>query len=119
MLLTAYVGVRGRLYEIAALRVAGVRPAVLRRAVLQEYRLLLGAPLLVGFLVGAVGALLMLPGVPLVTVGTAGGALTYQPGFGALAVAVVVSLLGFALAVLMILRLLRRATPDRLREGLR
>ncbi len=119
VLLTAYVGVRGRLYEIAALRVAGVRPAVLRRAVLQEYRLLLGAPLLVGFLVGAVGALLMLPGVPLVTVGTAGGALTYQPGFGALAVAVVVSLLGFALAVLMILRLLRRATPDRLREGLR
>jgi putative ABC transport system permease protein len=119
VLLTAYVGVRGRLYELAALRVAGVRPALLRRAVLREYRLLLGAPLLVGFLAGAVGALLMLPGVPLVTVGVPGGALTYRPGFGALPVAVVVSLLGFVLAVLMILRLLRRATPDRLREGLR
>jgi hypothetical protein len=31
----------------------------------------------------------------------------------------VVSVLGFGLAMLMVLRMLRRATPDRLREGLR
>jgi hypothetical protein len=119
VLLTAYIGVRGRLYELAALRVSGVRPAVLRRAVLREYRLLLGAPLVVGFLAGAAGAVVMLPGVPLVTVGVANTALTYRPGLGALPVAMVVSVLGFGLAVLMVLRMLRRATPDRLREGLR
>ena len=55
-------------------------PGVLRRAVLREYRLLLGAPLLVGFLAGAVGAVVMLPGIPLVTVGVTGGVLTYRPG---------------------------------------
>jgi hypothetical protein len=119
VLLTAYIGVRGRLYELAALRVSGVRPAVLRRAVLREYRLLLGAPLVVGFLAGAAGAVVMLPGVPLVTVGVANTALTYRPGLGALPVAMVVSVLGFGLAMLMVLRMLRRATPDRLREGLR
>jgi hypothetical protein len=119
VLLTAYVGAQGRLYEMAALRVAGVRPGVLRRAILREYRLLLGAPLLVGFLAGVLGAVLMLPGVPLVTVGSTGGALTYRPGPGVLPVAVAVSVFGFVLAVLMVLRLLRRATPDRLREGSR
>jgi putative ABC transport system permease protein len=119
VLLTAYVGAQGRLYEMAALRVSGVRPSVLRRAVLREYRLLLGAPLLVGFLAGAAGAVVMLPGVPLVTVGVTSPALSYRPGFGALPLAVGVSVAGLALAVLMVLRMLRRATPDRLREGLR
>jgi hypothetical protein len=95
VLLTAYVGVQGRLYEMAALRVAGVPTGVLRRAVLREYRLLLGAPLLVGFLAGALGAVLMLPGVPLVTVGVTGGALTYRPGPGVLPVAIVDERAGF------------------------
>jgi hypothetical protein len=85
--------------------------------VLREYRLLLGAPLLVGFLAGAVGAVVMLPGVPLVTVGVASPAISYRPGVGALPVAIVATALGFAVAVGMVLRLLRRATPDRLREG--
>jgi putative ABC transport system permease protein len=119
VLLTAYIGVQGRLYEMAALRVAGVRPSVLRRAVLREYRLLLGAPLLVGFLAGAAGAVVMLPGVPLVTVGETSSSLSYRPGFGALPVALAVTLLGFALAVVLVLRMLRRATPDRLRDGVR
>jgi putative ABC transport system permease protein len=99
--------------------VSGVRPSVLRRAVLREYRLLLGAPLLVGFLAGAAGAVVMLPGVPLVTVGSTSDALSYRPGLGALPVALAVMLLGFALAVVLVLRMLRRASPDRLRDGLR
>ncbi|MCW2642061.1 MAG: hypothetical protein JWP76_4367 [Dactylosporangium sp.] len=117
--LTAYVGVRGRLYEMAALRMSGVRAGVLRRAVLREYGLLLGPPLLVGFLAGVAGAVVMLPGVPLVTVGVTSPAISYRLGVGVLPVAIVVSALGFAVAVAMVLRLLRRATPDRLREGLR
>ncbi len=119
VLLTAYIGVQGRLYEMAALRVSGVRPSVLRRAVLREYRLLLGAPLLVGFLAGAAGAVVMLPGVPLVTVGSTSDSLSYRPGLGALPVALAVTLLGFAFAVVLVLRMLRRATTDRLRDGVR
>ena len=37
---------------------------------------------------GVAGAALMLPGIPLVTVGTATGEITYSAGFGALPVAV-------------------------------
>ncbi len=117
VLLTAYVGVQGRLYELAALRVAGVRRSVLRRAVFREYRALLGLPFVVGLAAGVLGALVMLPGIPLVTVGQPTGAFSYRPGLGALPIAVVVSLIGLLVAVLMVLRLLRRATPDRLREG--
>ena len=117
VLLTAYVGVRARLYELAALRVAGVRARVLRRAVLREYRLLLGAPLLVGGAAGIAGALVMLPGIPLVTAGTPVGPVAWHPGPGALPVALAVTVLGLGFAVLLVLRMLRRATPDRLREG--
>ena len=120
VLLTAYVGVQGRLYELAALRVAGVRARILRRAVLGEYRLLLGAPLLVGFVAGVAGALVMLPGIPLVTAGTPTGTVSWRPGpSGALPVAAAATVVGLALAVLVVLRLLHRATPERLREGTR
>ena len=119
VLLTAYVGVQGRLYELAALRVAGIRPSVLRRALLREYRLLLGGPLLVGLIAGVAGAVVMLPGVPLVTVGATQADVSYRPGPGALPAAVLLSVLGLGLAVLLVLRQLRRATPERLREGQR
>jgi hypothetical protein len=118
VLLTAYVGVQGRLYELAALRVAGVRAGALRRAVLREYRALLLLPVLVGFAAGIAGALVMLPGIPLVTVGTPAGAVDYRPGIGALPVAAVAVVLALSGAVLLVVRMLRRATPDRLREGL-
>jgi putative ABC transport system permease protein len=117
VLLTAYVGVQARLYELAALRVAGVRRSVLRRAVFREYRALLGLPFVVGLAAGVLGALVMLPGIPLVTVGQPAGSFTYRPGLGALPVAVALSLAGLLLAVLLVLRMLRRATPDRLRDG--
>ena len=59
----------------------------------------------------------MLPGIPLVTVGRATGDLTYVPGLGALPVAVGATLIGFGFAVAAVLRQVRQATPDRLREG--
>jgi hypothetical protein len=117
VLLTAYVGVRGRLYELAALRVAGVRAGQLRRSIFREYRALLGVPLLVGLVAGFAGALIMLPGIPLVTVGEPAGGVSYSPRFGALPVAVAAILLGMAGAGILVVGMLRRATPDRLRDG--
>ncbi|MEV4131364.1 FtsX-like permease family protein [Dactylosporangium sp. NPDC049742] len=116
VLLTAYVGVRARLYELAALRVAGVRSGQLRRAVFREYRALLGVPLVVGLGAGLLGAMVMLPGIPLVTVGVA-SPITWELGMGALPVAVAAIVLALAAAVLMALRLMGRATPERLRDG--
>lgn len=116
VLLTAYVGVRARLYELAALRVAGVRAGQLRRAVFREYRALLGLPLVVGLAAGLVGAMVMLPGIPLVTVGVA-EPFTFRLGMGALPVAVGAIVIGLAAAVLMVLRLMNGATPERLRDG--
>jgi hypothetical protein len=117
VVLTAYIGVHGRLYELAALRVVGVRRRLLRRGLLREYAALLAMPLVVGFAVGAAGALLMLPGIPLVTVDTPVTDVTWRPGPGALAVAAAVTGLGLLLSVAVVLRMLRRATPDRLSAG--
>jgi putative ABC transport system permease protein len=117
VLFTAQIGVRGRLYELAALRVAGVRRGQLRRAVFREYRALLGLPFAVGLAAGLAGALVMLPGIPLVTAGEPVGAVAYRPGLGALPVAVAASLAGLLLAALLVLRLVGRATPERLRGG--
>jgi putative ABC transport system permease protein len=117
VLLTAYVGAATRRYELAALRVAGVRQRVLRRGILREYLHLLVAPLVIGLASGVAGAALMLPGIPLVQSGTALGELTYEPHPGVLAVAVIATVVALVLAVLAVLRLVRRATPDRLRDG--
>lgn len=117
VLLTAYVGAQTRRYELAALRVAGIRPAVLRRSLLREYLHLIGLPFVVGLVAGVAGAILMLPGIPLVTAGTATGDIAYVPNFGVLPIAVGAALVGLFFAVLVVLRLVRTATPDRLREG--
>jgi len=62
-------------------------------------------------------ALLMLPAIPLVTVGTATGAVTYTPGRGVLPIAVAATAVGLFVAVLSVLRLVRSAQPELLREG--
>jgi putative ABC transport system permease protein len=117
VLLTAYVGSGTRRYELAALNVAGVRRRTLRAGLLREYVHLLGLPFVVGLLAGGAGALLMLPAIPLVTVGTATGAITYTPSRGALPIAVAATAIGLFVAVLSVLRLVRSARPERLREG--
>jgi putative ABC transport system permease protein len=119
VLLTAYVGAEGRLYEVAALRVAGVRRAVLRLAVGREYGVLLGVPLLAGAAGGALGAALMLPALPLVTAGDASPHRQYQLGPVWVPGALLVTILGLAAVTAVVLRMLARAEPDRLRAGAR
>lgn len=117
VLLTAYVGAETRRYEFAALRVTGVRARALRRGLLREYGHLLGAPLVVGVAAGIAGAVLMLPGIPLVTVGTSLGEVTYVPGAGILPLVLLATVVGLLIAVVVGLTQVRRATPDQLREG--
>lgn len=117
VLLTAYIGTGTRRYELAALRVAGVRPGVLRRGLLREYAHLLGVPFVVGLAAGVAGAVVMLPGIPLVTAGTSVGEVTLSPQVGALALAVPAMLASLVFALAAVLRQVRGATPDRLREG--
>jgi hypothetical protein len=117
VLLTAYVGAGTRRYEFAALRVAGVRPRVLRRSVRREYLTILGVPLVLGLAAGIAGAVIMLPGIPLVTTGAPVGEFSYEPGMGALPIAVVCTVVGLAGAVALVVTTVRRATPDRIREG--
>ncbi len=117
VLLTAYIGAGARRYELAALRVTGVRARTLRWALLREYLLLIGLPFLAGLVAGFAGAALMLPGIPLVSVGSAVGSVRYSPGVGVLPIAVAITLVGLAFAVVAVLRLVRSATPDLLRDG--
>jgi putative ABC transport system permease protein len=119
VLLGVYVSVATRIYEYAALSVAGVQPRVLRRAVLREYGTILGITLVVGAAAGVGGAVLMLPSIPLVNVGEAVGAVPYSGRMFALYGALAVSAVAMALVVLLALRILRRGTPERLREGVR
>ncbi|BCJ72657.1 hypothetical protein CS0771_22010 [Catellatospora sp. IY07-71] len=124
--LSTRLGAGERRAELAALRVTGVRPGVLRRGLRRERLALLGLPILVGLLVGVGAAALMLPGIPLVTVGTAGapglagdvlGALVPSLAPDALPLAVVGALLVLLLAVLRGGRLVKRATPELIRGG--
>ncbi|HEY3504651.1 MAG TPA: FtsX-like permease family protein [Actinocatenispora sp.] len=119
VLLTAYVGVDARLYEMAALRVAGLRQAELSAAVRREYRLLLGVPLVAGLVAGAAGAVLMLPAIRLVTDTDAGVRRVYELGPWWVPGAVLVTVAGLVAAALAVARMLGHARPAALREGAR
>jgi hypothetical protein len=119
VLLSAYVGSAGRLYELSSLRVAGVPARALRRGIRREYGMLLGLPLIIGGLAGLGGAALLLPAIPLVTVGLDEPVPIYHLGQVWVPGAVAVVAVCFFVATLSVVRLVRRATPQRLREGVR
>lgn len=114
VLLVARLGARERRHELAALRVTGVPARVLRRGVRREHLALLGLPVVVGFAVGIGSAFLMLPDMPLVTVGVISPP-DWTPTAGALAFAAGAGLLSLLLAVVVAVRLVRRAAPELLR----
>ncbi|GLZ81743.1 hypothetical protein Afil01_65500 [Actinorhabdospora filicis] len=118
VLFTAQAASAARGYEVAALRVAGVPRKVLRRSVAYEYVIVVGVPLLLGVASGAVASKLMIPLIPLVS--AEGDSLPpdlvwtgpWPPA------AVAVTLFGFAAAVGVAVRTLRRVgRASRLREG--
>jgi putative ABC transport system permease protein len=117
VVLGTVVGGRSRWDEWAGLRVAGVPAGALRRALVREYLHLLGVPLGVGVAVGVGAAALMLPGVALVAVGSTSPDAGLALGPGALVDAIVATGAGLAGVVAAMLVLVRRATPDRLRQG--
>lgn len=114
VLLVARLGARERRHELAALRVTGVSARTLRRGVRREHLALLGLPVVVGFAVGLGSAFLMLPDMPLVTVGVVATP-DWTPTAGALAVAAAAGLFSLLLAVVVAVRLVRRAAPELLR----
>jgi putative ABC transport system permease protein len=119
VLLGAYVGATTRIYEYASLKVAGVKPNLIRRAVLREYRSVLGIALGVGAAAGLGGAIIMLPGIPLVTVDGPVGDVPYRASMPAVYGALAITVVAMGVVVVLAMRVLRRATPERLREGVR
>lgn len=119
VLLTAYVGVDARLYELAALRVVGLRQADLTAAVRREYRVLLGVPLVAGLVAGAAGAVLMLPVIRLVTSSDAGVHRVYALGPWWVPGAVLVTVAGLVAVAYGVARMFGHARPESLREGAR
>jgi len=69
--LSRRLGAADRRAELASLRATGVRTRTLRRALRRERMVSIVLPLLIGLAAGVGAAYLMLPGVALVTVGTA------------------------------------------------
>jgi ABC-type antimicrobial peptide transport system permease subunit len=119
VLLGAYVGATTRIYEYASLKVVGVKPNLIRRAVLREYRSILGIALVVGVAAGLGGAIVMLPGIPLVTVDGPVGDVPYDTRMPAVYVALGITVVALGAVMVLAMRVLRRATPERLREGVR
>ncbi len=78
VLALAVVQLRWRSYEVAALRVVGVRRRDLRRAILTEYVALLGMAVVGGALAALASLLLVLPSLDIGTVGTFDPAVDYD-----------------------------------------
>jgi putative ABC transport system permease protein len=115
--LSSRLAVEHRMSELAALRTSGVGAGVLRRALLREQVALLGWPLLIGAGAGLAAAVLMLPGIPLVEVGTLTSLPAYRIGAGAVPVAAAATVVGLAAAALRALRLPHRALTRPPREA--
>ncbi|ASW56661.1 hypothetical protein CIK06_24640 [Plantactinospora sp. KBS50] len=115
LLLTASVGVRARIRELAALRTAGVARAVLRRSLRGEYASLFGLAILIGVPAGLVGAALLLPAIPLVSIDPEALRPAYRPTGWWLPGALAVLACCLAGTVLAAPRIVRRAEPKGVR----
>jgi len=114
----AVVQLRWRAYEVAALRVVGVRRKDLRRAILTEYVALLGMAVAGGALAAVASLLLVLPSLDIGTVGTFDPAVDYDLRWLVIAgvnAAVLVVVLGIALWISR--RTVRLGTPESLRQA--
>jgi hypothetical protein len=117
VLMTAYLGARAQLHELAALRAAGVPGRLLRRAGLRENGLALGAALVAGSLAGGAGAALAVPRVPMFADRTGPPPVTWPDPWWPAGAVLAAALLLAAVVVVVVRTAVRRGTPDRLREG--
>ncbi len=120
LLVSAYVGRRQRAYEVAALRVVGIRRRTLRRLLLVENVGALLVALGSGAAAAAVAVRVLLPALPQSDVTPSFAPVRFAPAWpvagatlGGLAVLLVA--VGLTVAALQ----LRSGRPDRLREGVR
>ncbi|MEV0394657.1 FtsX-like permease family protein [Polymorphospora rubra] len=119
LLLNARVGARARLRETAALRLVGVSGRMLRQALRREYATVIAVPLVIGLGAGLGGAVLLLPAIPLVTIGAAAIDPVYRAGPLWLPAAVGALVAVLLLAAASVLRTVGRADPGLLREEVR
>ncbi|MEO6512642.1 MAG: FtsX-like permease family protein, partial [Nocardioides sp.] len=118
VLALAIVQLRWRSYEVAALRVVGVRRRDLRRAILTEYVALLGMAVVGGALAAVASLLLVLPSLDIGVVGTFDPAVDYDLRWVVLAgVLGVVLLVVLAIAWWISRRTVRLGTPSSLRQA--
>jgi len=118
VLALAIVQLRWRSYEVAALRVVGVRRRDLRRAIVAEYVALLGLATAGGAVAAVLSLVLVLPSLDIGTVGTYDPAVDYGLRWlvigGVLAVVLLVVL---AIALWIARRTVRLGTPASLRQA--
>ena len=118
VLALAIVQLRWRSYEVAALRVVGVRRRDLGRAILTEYVALLGMAVVGGALAAVAALLLVLPSLDIGVVGTFDPAVDYD-----LRWLVLGAVLGVVLLVVLVIawwisrRTVRQGTPATLRQA--
>jgi ABC-type lipoprotein export system ATPase subunit len=108
VLLGAFVGSEARVYEYAALKVAGVQPRLLRQALMREYRSTLGLSMLIGSR-PARRRCADAAGHPLVSVGGSVGDVPYSHRWSPTDRDRDLSILAMSMVVLLALRCLREA----------
>jgi hypothetical protein len=118
VLALAVVQLRWRSYEVAALRVVGVRRRDLRRAIVTEYIALLGMAVIGGGLAAVASLLLVLPSLDIGAIGEFDPAVDFGLRWlvmgGVLAVVMIVVL---AIALWISRRTVKQGTPDTLRQA--
>jgi hypothetical protein len=118
VLALAVVQLRWRAYEVAALRVVGVRRRDLRRAIVAEYVALLGMAVTGGTLAAIASLLLVLPSLDIGTIGDFDPAVDFGLRWLVMAGVVgVVMLVVLAIAVWIARRTVRLGTPATLRQA--
>jgi hypothetical protein len=118
VLALAIVQLRWRSYEVAALRVVGVRRRDLRRAIVAEYVALLGMAVVGGALAAVTSLLLVLPSLDIGTVETFDPAVDYSVRWLVmLAVVCVILLVVLGIALWIARRTVKLGTPATLRQA--
>ena len=118
VLALAVVQLRWRSYEVAALRVVGVRRRDLRRAIVTEYVALLGLAVVGGALAAMASLLLVLPSLDIGTIGDFDPAVDFGLRWLVMAGVVgVVMVVVLAIALWISRRTVKQGTPATLRQA--